>query len=424
MQPNPLWAQTTTANRMPPASPPWPQTKTDHTESSSKERTTSGHPVPFLHPNPIAHLVGHSNKDPVIVDGQERTTLIDLGAQVSSVSSQFWRDLALQIQLLGWLLELEGTGASVIPYLGFVEVNLQIPGIKNYNEEILLLVIPTMTYSEMVPVVVGSKIIDRAMSLMTKGELMKATMTWRQANFGAAIYGSLQLPSTSSNKTRVEKEASHSSLWDDPIEVRTFCLDDVRGLICTTQKVIIPPFSTVSVHTNSSIKGHCMQVHVLTELMPGPQLPTAVVPMATYGKLHLGSSRVPICLHNLSTHTMEIPAKAVVGQVAPQPSATGSPPNQDFQRIQSQKGWVLEALDFQGLKEWPKSEQKQARELLLKWEHLFACSDLDLSKTALIKHKIEIMDWMPFKKHYWCIPPHMYNNMRAHIQEMLDIGAI
>ena len=65
-----------------------------------------------------------------------------------------------------------------------------------------------------------------------------------------------------------------------------------------------------------------------------------------------------------------------------------------------QKEWVLEALDFQDLKEWPESEHKQARELLLKWEHLFSCSDLDLGKTALIKHKIEVTDWMPFKECY------------------------
>ena len=70
------------------------------------------------------------------------------------------------------------------------------------------------------------------------------------------------------------------------------------------------------------------------------------------------------------------------------------------------------------------SEQKQARELLLKWDHLFAQSDLDLGKTALTKHKIMLTDQMPFKEHYRCIPPHMYNNLRAHIQEMLDIGAI
>ena len=84
----------------------------------------------------------------------------------------------------------------------------------------------------------------------------------------------------------------------------------------------------------------------------------------------------------------------------------------------------MEALNLQGLKEWPESDQKQARELLLKWEHLFTCNNLDLGKTALIKHKIRLTDQTPFKERYRCIPPHMYDDMRAHIQEMLDIGAI
>ena len=81
-----------------------------------------------------------------------------------------------------------------------MEVNLQILGIANYNEDVLLLLIPTMTYSEMVPVMDGSKIIDKALSLMTKGELAKVTMTGRQAHFGAVMSGSLQLSHTSSNK--------------------------------------------------------------------------------------------------------------------------------------------------------------------------------------------------------------------------------
>ena len=170
-----------------------------------------------------------------------------------------------------------------------------------------------------------------------------------------------------------------------------------------------------------------MQIHMLTEPMRGPQLPAVVVLTTTYGELHPGSSRVPICLHNLSTHTMETPTKAVGGQVVPVNQVTPvvhltRTPEQSNPK--PQKGCILEALYLQGLKEWPESEQKQVRELLLKWEHLFACSDLDLGKTALIKDKIEVTDWMPFKKHYHCIPPHIYYNVRAHIGEMLDIGSI
>ena len=46
-----------------------------------------------------------------------------------------------------------------------------------YNEDVLLLFIPNMTYSKTVLVVVGTKIIDKALSLMTVGEFAKATKT-------------------------------------------------------------------------------------------------------------------------------------------------------------------------------------------------------------------------------------------------------
>ena len=235
--------------------------------------------------------------------------------------------------------------------------------------------------------------------------------------------GSLQLSCSSSEKLALQDLSGES----DPVEVQKNQLDGVKGAVCTTQKVMIPPFQTMTIKGNAGVKGHCMKVHVLMEPALGPQLPAAVVPIATYGELHPGSLRVPICLCNMSTHAMEIPAKMVVGQVVP---ANQVPPVVHLTRttkeatINTPKGWVLEALDLQGLKEWPESEQKQARELLLKWEHLFACNDLDRGKTALIKHKIRLIDQTPFKERYRCIPPHMYDNVSTHIQEMLDIGAI
>ena len=129
----------------------------------------------------------------------------------------------------------------------------------------------------------------------------------------------------------------------------------------------------------------------------------------------------------MSTCAVEVPTKTIIGQIVPAnqvPLVVHPTRNAAETKYPAQKRWVLEALDLQGLKEWPESEQKQARELLLKWEHLFAHSDLDLGKTALTKHKIKLTDQMPFKKHYICIPLHMYDDMRAHIQEMLDISAI
>ena len=65
--------------------------------------------------------------------------------------------MALKVHHLYRLLVLEGTRGSAIPYLEYVEVNLQILGIRGYDEDILLQVILTMTYSEKVLVMVGGQ---------------------------------------------------------------------------------------------------------------------------------------------------------------------------------------------------------------------------------------------------------------------------
>ena len=184
------------------------------------------------------------------------------------------------------------------------------------------------------PVMVGSNIIDRAMSIITKGKLTKVTMPWRLAHFGAVMSGSLQLPNMGSNETGVEKEVIHSSPRSVSVEVKEFFLDDVRCPVHTTWKVIIPPFSTISVHTNTSAKGHCMWIQVLIEQIPGPKMSTAVVLTVTYGELHLGFLRVPICLCNLGTHLIEISKDCGWPGHACQPSATSGPPKKDFWGIQ------------------------------------------------------------------------------------------
>ena len=104
-----------------------------------------------------------------------------------------------------------------------------------------------MTYSKMVPVVVGSKIIDKAPSLMTMGKLAKATMTCRQAHFGAVMSGSLQLSCSGSEVSKIGEGAKCSSQRSDPVEVQKFQLDDVKVPVCTTQKVTILLFGTINV---------------------------------------------------------------------------------------------------------------------------------------------------------------------------------
>ena len=47
-----------------------------------------------------------------------------------------------------------------------------------------------------------------------------------------------------------------------------------------------------------------------------------------------------------------------------------------------------------------------------------------MGKTDLVKHVIKLDNYVPFKEWYQRIPPHQYEEVRKHLNEMLEIGAI
>ena len=224
----------------------------------------------------------------------------------------------------------------------------------------------------------------------------------------------------------VGKEVNPSP-GSDPTASKEFCLDDVWGCICTTQRITIPSLGTISIHGNTGIWGCCMQVHMLAEPAWGPQLPASVIPTATYRELHLGSSWVPICLRNLSAHPIEVPIKEIVGKVTPAnqissvvlPTEVLGPSTHGAQERMDPGG-----VEHPGPRGVAWSRTGTGQTAAAQREHLFSHSDLGLGKTSLIKHQIKLMDWTPFKVCYQHIPPNMYNDVKAHLQEMLDIGAI
>ena len=48
----------------------------------------------------------------------------------------------------------------------------------------------------------------------------------------------------------------------------------------------------------------------------------------------------------------------------------------------------------------------------------------ELGKTSLVQHDIKMSDLTLFKEHYQRIHPHQYEEVKRHLQEMMEIGAI
>ena len=353
------------------------------------------------------------------------TALIDLGAQVSSVSSGFCKQMTLKVNPLDRLLELEGTGGSAIPYLGYVEVNLQIPGIRGYNKDVLLLVIPNTTYSEKVLAMMGSKIINRAIGMITKGELARAPMTWRQAHFSVVMSGSLQLPHKCTGGWVLQR--GHI-----PLQPLTYCVQWMLSGQCTGAC----PYHTMGHHHFIWDHQYSWQERCLRALYAGPHAcrasigpPTAhlhcIIP-SMYGELHPGSFQVPICLRNLSAHPIIIPAKVVIRKVTPtnQVSPVTLPMGTSEESTCGPwKDWIQQELNLQGLEDWPENVQEQARKLLVRWEHLF--SQWPGPGKDILNQTSNWTDWLDaLQRVLLANTPHMYDDMKVHLKEMLAIGSI
>ena len=81
-------------------------------------------------------------------------------------------------------------------------------------------------------------------------------------------------------------------------------------------------------------------------------------------------------------------------------------------------------LNLSGIQDWPKDLQQNVHDLMIEYQHLFALNDLELGKTSKVKHEIKLNNPLPVKDRYHRIPPHEFDEVQNHLQDMLKVGAI
>ena len=75
---------------------------------------------------------------------------------------------------------------------------------------------------------------------------------------------------------------------------------------------------------------------------------------------------------------------------------------------------------------WTKQTALKAKRLLLEFHHMFSLEENKMGCTDDAKHVIKLLEGEdePFKERFRRIAPHEVEEVRQHIQEMLDGGAI
>ena len=171
-----------------------------------------------------------------------------------------------------------------------------------------------------------------------------------------------------------------------------------------------------------------MRLNLTAEPSESTQLPSSVQCASTYCILEPGCNKVAEGLRNISAKSITIPSRAVVGQLQQARMVANDQASKLHDTLGSNRGkegtWVLDQLKLEGLDCWTSEQQQSAKNCLVESADVFSQNDLDLGKCNILKHDIKITYPQPFKERYRRIPPHQYEEVKNHLQEVVEVGAI
>ena len=370
------------------------------------------------------------------------TCLIDNGARVNLVTLEFVRERGLGVGSIQDLsghngrIPLSRLGGKIMEPLGYMMFQVQIPHMPSYDEDqVMLVVVEDSHFLKKCQVVLGTPTINRAVRVMKESEMEAAPEAWQSAqhtyefaNFMIQLnpedYGMPMPTNTGENPT------------------------DLDELVLLKNKVTIPAFESIILHCRTRctmMMGY--KLHVMTQASyPEDQanLPNGVYVVKTYTELHDGSRSVSVVFHNLTGKPVHLPARRPVARVVAANAIPNATPSPEFMRkldelepgqepsqkmtIEDRQKLLLELLRKDGhldkLKKWPLELALQFERMLMEHHNIFSLERNEIGCTDAAEHVIELLDTEPFKERFHRIAPPLVEEVREHLQEMLDGGTI
>ena len=211
-------------------------------------------------------------------------------------------------------------------------------------------------------------------------------------------------------------------------------------LMCTQNVETIEPFSchVIPVKSGRAYMGECINVMVQALWTQDGPLPQGLTVQNTYTKLRKGSKKTVVVVRNSTAYSQTLQKKTPVARVVaalpmPEPPEgkqllEGADESHDSHTprltVRQRHGKLFDELDLRGLDSWTREVADSACQLLAKYCDMFSLDAVELGCTHSTEHKIKVTDDSPFKEQFRPIPPPLVEEVRSHLQEMLESGAI
>ena len=341
----------------------------------------------------VDRLVGRDKISEICINGTETMGLIDTGSMISTITEDF----ILSLNPVPQLYTIEDLGLKVnvangqtLENSGCVVVDVSVPCSGEARVLAPCLVVPMRVYNKEVPIIVGTNIINRV--------------------YQCTVEGTADIPT--------EWATAFQAIRNDQV-----------GVVRTTTSVVLQPNETRTI-SGLAQKSRDSASALTEPLEDGLTSKVSVCPRVVRTNRPGTTARIPVRVCNLSAKVVTIPAHSSVCNLTelkvlkrdPMKEMTEMFSAERHQHTVSKNTCKLD-IDLDGTVLTEK-QKEEVQNFLSKWTRIFSQRPTDLGRMNLVEHEIHLEDERPFKEPYRKIPPALVEEVREHLTEMLEIGAM
>ena len=181
-------------------------------------------------------------------------------------------------------------------------------------------------------------------------------------------------------------------------------------------------------------------INVMTQALHAEDgsLPQGLTVQNAYTELCIGSKNVTVVVRNSMAYPQTLRKKTPVARVVivtwvlellvhtnlTEASEEAHSPQMPRLTMKQRQEKLFEELDLGGLESWPPELAVSAHSLLAECHNVFSLEPSEPGWTHSTEHVIKVTNDTPFKECFRWIPLPLVEQVHAHLQEMLDSGAI
>ena len=217
-------------------------------------------------------------------------------------------------------------------------------------------------------------------------------------------------------------------------------MDEDSPLMYTQKVETVEPFSShvIPMKTTKPYLGEHINIMVQALHAQDGTLPPGLTMQNMYTELRKGSKKAVVVVQNNTAYPQTLwkrtPMARVVSMLpVPEPPKPDSSQVKDDTcpdlntpklTVRQRHGKLFDELDLTGLDSWTPELADAAHQLLAEYHDVFSLDLVELGCTHSTEHTINMTDDTPFKEQFRRIPPPMVEEVRNHLKEMLESGAI